>query len=230
MTQVVAFRLLAHALQSGVGMRAVSHAVFAQDDGNAPVHEARLHLRKLADVVILLVTFVHRPVLAVRLAPEVRARRRVFVEGEVVGIVVHLYHEAGRSRVFRQFHPAVSIVDVRAGSLHDEVAPLVVAARGTHGIHESLLVTRQHVHIVAVCHRRLVGAGKEQAAVVVAEVRGNLRPEVIHLGLRSLDVCLRRQGSITLVVHPAAVPVDIEDGIHAGVHAIIHHLRHAGHP
>src|SRR5207245_2881853 len=152
------------------------------------------------------------------------------VEREVVRVVVvHLDHQALGGGVARDGEEVVRVVDVGVEALHDQVALGVVATGGAHGVDEGLVeavlyrVVLDGGRAVVAGDHHLVGAREQQVVVVVLEVVGDLGPE---LG----DARVHRRLAGVSGLHPAAIPVDVDDGVEAGVARVVHDLGHAGHP
>ena len=180
-------------------------------------------------------------------------RRREILD---VGIAVHLENQVVHHLVVGQFHLLQRILQMTAPvalttagtvGVHYEVALGIVAARGAHGVDESLCIAVDAVIgragnrciVVALSTKRSKAPGvfrvehlvvtlKEQVLVVVAELFGNLLPQCLIAFALLLVVVLtghepRRVGGSRVVVH-------VQNAVHARIDDVVHHLLHAAHP
>ena len=105
---------------------------------------------------------------------------------------MHFHHEVTFLGVGRHLEsiPAVGGgIDVRARSLHHERTSGIVASRGAHSLHESLVIAVEHRHQLGMAAteevillERFVHAGEEQVLVVILELVGNLCPQLLEHG------------------------------------------------
>ena len=142
---------------------------------------------------------------------------------------MHFHHQAVGDGIRWQGEEVQTVRNVGVIGLDGQRTRGIVAAGGAHSIDEGLQVRLVNGNMFssrcAIVKMHFVGACEDQVLVVVLEVVGDLRPVGLLLGVHRI---LRRIGGI--VLQPAAVPVDVENNIHAVIGRIIDHLFHACHP
>ena len=151
--------------------------------------------------------------------------------GELIGVVeVDLHHQAVGHYIYRHcifFH---RLIYIGIGALNYQAASCIIPTRGTYGINECLLIGYdcfyyRCIHFILRLLSRLVASGKKQMFVISIEFGGNLCPQCLLFGIHLTAVTVH-----DTFFEPAAIPVDIDDGIHIIGYAIAHHLAYPVEP
>ena len=214
--------MLQRGIESGIVFLPVG-TTFTDDNRDFLIHKVRLELVELH-------------LNAVGIGPSVCGSA-----GEIPWvIVVNFNHQAVSLGVIGHLKIAASGVNVSRWTLNHQHTRRIIASRGPHGVHESLIIPLQYRGqrlVMAVEElvflERFVESCKENMLIIVFESKGDVGPKPLQLR------CFRRDGgliySLEMVagaaeaVHfePSSVPMVVDNHVKTVSNAIVHNLFHA---
>ena len=142
---------------------------------------------------------------------------------------MHFHHQAVGCAIRGHGEVAQTVPHVGVIGLHHQRTGAVVTARRADSGDKGLVVGFLHSDMfggwLAVVGVDFVGASKQQMLVVILEVVGDLRPVGLLLGVNRCLVGVQR-----VFFQPAAVPVTVDDDVHAIVDGVIDHFLNTCQP
>ena len=173
-------------------------------------------------------------------------------QGELIGIEVDFGHGvAFASRVYRvKFREERSLVNFGTRGLHNHDTGGVVAAGGAHSLEAGFMEFLEDLHtggvecplavigtaVPRVVHTRFVSGSENEVFVVSGELGGDLGPVRFLLGGDCVCRAVYEAGLVVafaikdVVFEPAAVPVAVQNGVHAVVDDEVHDRLHGVEP